>query len=237
MLRRPDGASRAPDDGFVVPDEAHTANGRFKRTFGAYLWGAMILATVLHFVTFAFWPPMSAGDWSFSVAEIEAIELPPEVQIPDAPREIARPAQPVIGDVDIDPDVTIASTRIEDYRPDQLPAPKTESAERVNLAEQPTFTPYTVAPRLLNGAEVERALVREYPEALRQIGIGGRVIVHLFIDGEGTVQNALVHEGSGYPKLDHAALEVAFTMRFSPAYNRDRQVPVWIQQPITFRTR
>ncbi len=35
---------------------AETANDRFKRSFGSWLWGSMITATVFHFMLFQFWP-------------------------------------------------------------------------------------------------------------------------------------------------------------------------------------
>ena len=52
-----------------------TANERFKRSFGAWFWGSMILATVAHFAVFALWPEMTAEDVSYDAAELEAIEL------------------------------------------------------------------------------------------------------------------------------------------------------------------
>jgi TonB family protein len=35
--------------------------------------------------------------------------------------------------------------------------------------------------------------------------------------------------------MDEAALDVARVMKFSPAKNRGRPVPVWVSIPITFR--
>jgi len=71
----------------------------------------------------------------------------------------------------------------------------------------------------------------------REAGIGGTVVIHVFIDTEGQVQNVLVHESSGHPALDAAAGRVALQFEFSPALNRDQQVPVWISLPITFEAR
>jgi protein TonB len=101
--------------------------------------------------------------------------------------------------------------------------------------ETPSFTPHTVRPELTNMDEVQRALVREYPPMLRDAQIGGTVEVWLFIDTEGKVDNSKIQKPSGYPMLDAAALNVANTMRFTPAYNRDQKVPVWVSIPITFR--
>jgi protein TonB len=100
--------------------------------------------------------------------------------------------------------------------------------------DTPSFTPHTVRPEISNRSEVQRALVSEYPAMLRDAQIGGTVVVWLFIDTEGRVENSKVQTTSGYPMLDAAALKVANTMRFTPAFNRDQKVPVWVSIPITF---
>jgi TonB family protein len=98
----------------------------------------------------------------------------------------------------------------------------------------PTFTPYTVAPELLNRAEVVEALRSEYPPLLREAGIGGAVNMWFFIDEAGTVKVVRVQESSGHQPLDQAAVRVGRVMRFSPALNRDAPTAVWVAFPITF---
>jgi protein TonB len=112
--------------------------------------------------------------------------------------------------------------------------PSVASVEQVDR-NTPSFTPMTIRPRLTNQPEVERALVREYPPILRDAGIGGTVEVWLYINTEGTVENAKVNKGSGYSQMDDAALKVGQTMKFTPAFNRDLKVPVWVSIPVTFR--
>lgn len=102
---------------------------------------------------------------------------------------------------------------------------------------EPSFTPYTVAPRLLNESEVKEALEREYPPLLRDAGIGGRVQVFVYVDARGRVRDARVSRSSGHDALDGAAVAVAGAMEFEPARNRDEVVPVWIALPITFQSR
>jgi TonB family protein len=55
-----------------------------------------------------------------------------------------------------------------------------------------------------------------------------------FIDENGRVQNTRINQSSGYDAFDQAAQNVASIMEFSPAYNRDQRVPVWVALPITF---
>jgi protein TonB len=212
-----------------------TANDRFKRSFGSWFWGSMVAATLVHFAVLAFWPNLEASDVAFTMDEIEAIDLPPEIEIPPPPEQIQRPAEPVITEAQIDEDITLAPTTFEDNPMDDLPPPPTEGG--VDISEQPTFTPYEVAPEVLNNREVQQALEREYPSILRDAGIGGLVMMHFFIDEQGVVQNAVVAQGSGHSALDAAAERVAYSFRFSPAVNRDQQVPVWVQIPIRFETR
>jgi len=221
----------------AVPEERTiTANDRFKRSFGAWFWGSMILATVTHFCVFNFWPEMTAEDVSFTSDELEAIVLPPEIKIPPPPEAIARPATPVMASTDIDEDVTIALTTFEDNPVEDLPPPPTEAAT-TDIAAAPVFTPFTVEPDIKNRAEVSRAMEREYPPLLRDAGIGGTVTVWFFINEQGVVQRTIVNESSGHKALDDAALKVADVIQFTPALNRDKQVPVWISLPITFTTR
>lgn len=212
-----------------------TANDRLKRTFASWFWGSMIAATVVHFGTFAFWPELTTDDFSFTSEELEAIELPPEIEIPPPPQQIARPATPVMAAADIEEDITIAPTTFEDNPVEDLPPPPEEQA--TDLSAAPTFTPFTVAPGIQNRQEVVRAMEREYPPLLRDAGIGGSVVVYFFIDENGQVQDFRVFESSGHQALDDAALAVADVYRFSPALNRDKKVPVWVQFPITFQVR
>jgi len=212
-----------------------TANERLKRTFSSWFWGSMIAATMVHFGAFVFWPELTTTDMSFDTEELEAIELPPEIEIPPPPQQIARPATPVIAAADIDEDITIAPTTFEDNAIEDLPPPPSDVASDISAA--PTFTPYTVAPSILNRDEVVRAMVREYPSLLRDAGIGGTVRVYFFIDENGQVRDTRIDQSSGHQALDDAALAVADVYRFSAALNRDKKVPVWVSFPITFQVR
>lgn len=219
----------------TAPEMQETANDRLKSTFSSWFWGSMIAATVLHFGTFALWPELQAEDFSFTSEEMEAIDLPPEIEIPPPPQQISRPATPVMATAEIDEDITIAPTTFEENPVEDLPPPPEEGQR--DLAAAPTFTPFTVAPQIMNRQEVIRAMEREYPPLLRDAGIGGTVNVYFFIDEEGRVQDFRIDESSGHQALDEAALAVADVYQFSAALNRDKKVPVWVSFPITFQVR
>jgi len=215
--------------------EPETANERFKRSFSAWFWGSMLIATAMHFAVFNFWPQLTAADISYTGEELTAIELPPEIEIPPPPKQIARPAVPVIATADVNEDITIAPTTFEENPVEELPPPPAE--KKTDISAAPTFTPYTVAPSILNRKEVIAAMEREYPPLLRDAGIGGTVKVFFFIDENGIVKDRRIDQSSGHEQLDQAALKVASIYRFSPALNRDKKVPVWVSFPITFQVR
>lgn len=128
--------------------------------------------------------------------------------------------------------------RIDLPPPPELQGPKRQAEiNEEEIAAAPTFTPFTVAPSILNRNDVVGAMEAEYPPLLRDAGIGGTVKVYFFIDAEGRVQDTRIDESSGHPALDDAAMRVASVYRFSPALNRDEKVPVWVSFPITFQVR
>ena len=212
-----------------------SANDRFKSSFSTWFWGSMITATVFHFVFFAFLNFGEPEDVSMSMDEIITMDIPPEIEIPPPPEAIARPATPVVTSATIDEDITIAPVTFDENPVENLPPPPDEVETDIGAA--PVFTPYTVKPDYTNGNEVRRALEREYPPLLRDAGIGGTTIVWFFIDEQGVVQNQVVQASSGHQALDDAALRVAPVFKFTPALNRDKAVPVWVQLPITFTTK
>ena len=216
-------------------NEQISANERFKKSFSSWFWGSMTVATLVHFAVFQWWPDQVAADVSFTADELEAVEIPPEVEIPPPPEAISRPATPVVAEAVIQDEITIETTDFDAMSVDDLPPPPSEVETDISAA--PTFTPYTVAPSYTNADEVQRALEREYPALLRDAGIGGTVKVQFFIDEQGVVQNAVVELSSGHTALDDAALRVAHVFNFNPAMNRDKVVPVWVSFPITFTTR
>lgn len=148
--------------------------------------------------------------------------------------EVVPPEIPPPSEANVFRELDFTGEGVEGGRGDGKAAP--DSVGRVASAG-PAFTPYTVGPSLQNREEVSRALEREYPPMLRDAGIGGTVVVWLFVDEEGRVTDTQVHTTSGHERLDGAALTVAGLMRFTPALNRDTKVAVWVSLPVTFAVR
>ena len=128
----------------------------------------------------------------------------------------------------------------EPYRTRQQAEPGQVKGQRMILdrvdPNQPRFTAHTVNPNLANREEVGRALLSEYPQMLRDAGVGGTSLIWVLIGENGNVISSKISKGSGHEALDDAALRVAAKMKFTPAENQGAKVPVWIQLPIVFKT-
>jgi len=109
-------------------------------------------------------------------------------------------------------------------------------ASVVQRADRPAFIPYDRPPTLTNRAEVRDALNAAYPAAMKASGEGGRVELWLHIDQQGEVAGYEIKTSSGNERLDRAAAEVAESMRFTPALNRDQPTDVWVSQWLTFES-
>lgn len=219
-----------------IPPASATANDRLKQGFDRRLYLSIAAATVLHFFVIALWPDMALDDLSIQSTEMMQMEVMPEVEIPPPPDEIARPAIPVLSmDVNLSEEITIDPRDFASNPPAELPPPPTGTAD---LSENPVFVPRDVEPVLRNRDEFGRVLQRRYPPMLRDAGIGGTVILWVYVEESGAVGPTRVIDSSGNAQLDELAQQVMReAARFSPALNRDQRVAVWIQMPVTFQTR
>jgi len=206
------------------------ANEAFKHGGGRRAAMGLIAAVLFHVAVFELFPQMQAERLGAAVTALETIELPPEVRIPPPPEQIARPATPKVAAVEVDENVTIAPTTFESNPVENLAPPKTD----VDPSARPSFIPYTLAPVLQNKKEVLTFLQRVYPPMMKSAGVGGAVVLWLYIDERGQVQRTVVAESSGFEQLDAAAEKVASKMRWSPAMNRDKKTAVWLSQAIDF---
>jgi hypothetical protein len=96
-----------------------------------------------------------------------------------------------------------------------------------------------VRPELRNRAQFIQQLERRYPPMLRDAGIGGTVVLWVFINERASgAEHPRDRRARGTPARSRSPRplmqEVA---QFSPALNRDQRVPVWISIPVTFQTR
>lgn len=211
------------------------AHDRFKRRYPTTLLGGILVSVGVHFAVFSGNPAFGVIQLEAGEEEMAVVHLPPEVRIPPPPTAIARPATPRISAEPISERVTIAPTTFEENPVENLAPPPPKATEDVR--DRPVYVMRDVEPRLQNAAEIRALLEKLYPPQLKEAGIGGRVILWVFVEEDGSPGTCQVHESSGYGAFDRTAQEIAARMRFSPAMCRDRPVGVWIAQPIDFRIR
>jgi len=202
-----------------------TANDEFKNSYSTWVYIGLIAAVALHFGLVEFFPQLHAENLGTEN------KSPPEVKIPPPPKQIARPATPKVAAANVKEDVTIAPTTFENNPVEQLPPPPKAGSP----SDRPSFIPRDVDPKLENGSEIQRLLQRYYPPSLKDVGIGGKVILWLWVNDKGQVGKTVVQTSSGYDALDQAAAKVATNMHFKPAINRDKPIGVWVSQAITFQ--
>ena len=76
--------------------------------------------------------------------------------------------------------------------------------------------------------------VPTYPDMARTAGIEGQAVVEALVDVDGSVADARILKPSGNASLDQAAVDAALRSKFTPAYQRDKPVRVWVSIPFRF---
>ncbi|NIR43602.1 MAG: energy transducer TonB [Gemmatimonadetes bacterium] len=216
----------------VFAGRRQTANDRFKREFSGWMWCGVIVAAALHFAFFQFFPDLAVRELGAEQNTVIDVMRLPEIDIPPPPDEIRGPEIPVAGPMDLDEDVTISPTTLDEAT---LPPPPPDQVS--GQTGGTGFAVYTVAPRVKDKTRAQRIVERHYPALLEQAGVGGSVTLQAYVDTTGRVLDARLVSSSGNAQLDEAALEAVLLFEFIPALDRDKKVAVWIEQRITFEVR
>ena len=74
----------------------------------------------------------------------------------------------------------------------------------------------------------------DYPEESRDQEEEGKVLLRVFVNTEGRVEQLAVKKSSGYSRLDQAALTTVKHWHFVPAHRGDVNEAAWIVIPISF---
>ena len=185
---------------------------------------ATLFSIILLILTFLIYPRY-LGLIALEDVELQEIiiENIPQTQQIEKPPPPARPSVPVESeDEDIADDLTIEETDLDSFEAWDAPPPPPEGP-RVK------FIPYDDPPQPLS------SIRPVYPEIAQEAGIEGTVVVQVFVDKKGRVQDTLILKGIPNTGLDEAAVMAIKKTRFRPAKQRERAVGVWISIPVNFR--
>jgi TonB family protein len=120
---------------------------------------------------------------------------------------------------------------------DSLPSPA-DSASRAVPPDDGTYelSAVEVQPELINRAEVEQGISRNYPPLLRDAGVTGTATIRMRVFADGTVdENSITVEQSTHEQFGEAAVRVVGRMRFRPAVLGGKPVSVWVTLPVNFQ--
>lgn len=206
----------------MISNQAAVLSLKFK--YPVVIRSAMLLSVILLILTFLVYPRY------LGLIELEDVELQeiiieniPQTQQIEKPPPPARPSVPVESeDEDIADDLTIEETDLDSFEAWDAPPPPPDGP-RVK------FIPYDDPPQPLS------SIRPVYPEIAQEAGIEGTVVVQVFVDKKGRVQDTLVLKGIPNTGLDEAAVAAIKKTRFRPARQRERAVGVWISIPVNFR--
>jgi protein TonB len=74
----------------------------------------------------------------------------------------------------------------------------------------------------------------DYPRVSRRMGEEGKVALRVHITVDGHADEVVLYQGSGFERLDRAAMEAVRRWRFVPARRGRDNVPGWVLVPIQF---
>ncbi|MFQ5637947.1 MAG: TonB family protein [bacterium] len=110
------------------------------------------------------------------------------------------------------------------------------TTDEAALSKESMFQAYDEAPRPIGGFEaIQQGL--KYPEAGREAGVEGKLILHVFINENGDVEDAKILESidAGNAGFEEAAIASVKRVKWTPAKLKGKPVKVWVAIPIVFK--
>jgi periplasmic protein TonB len=159
--------------------------------------------------------------------------LPMRVKQAAAATQRVKPILAIKSDAPAPTDVVTIAPQTKDLSPSRpedataLPkGPAAASATQAGAVPAPS-APSFEADYLSNPAP-------EYPALSRQLHEHGLVTLRIHVTADGKPDNVLLYQGSGYARLDQAAIDVVWRWRFVPARQGREDVAGWVIVPIRF---
>jgi protein TonB len=200
-------------------------NGKYPTRIRGVFLGVILVCGLIFYL----FPRFSSGEAPVERVEperiIKTIDIPPPPIFKEPPKPV-RPSIPIgSDDEDIPEDVTIPETIPDEHTKWILPGPPKPDFP---------FVAYDEAPVPIGGYEAIMRAVK-YPEIAREAGIEGTVVLQVYVNKRGFVEDVKVLKGVPMTGLDEAAIKGIKKVRFKPAMQRDIKVDVWIAVPVKFR--
>lgn len=152
------------------------------------------------------------------IPEAEQVVEEPEIQVrPEIDQQVVDTPEPMIL-----PDEVIVP-------PADTPMEPSQNA--VAATEAPSTPVGAPAQELKTKTRVEPT----YPPAARRAGEEGTVRLRILVDERGIPRDIQIAQGSGFARLDQAAIDAVRKWRFVAASSGSQTIMAWTQVAITFR--
>lgn len=170
---------------------------------------------------------------SMGVIKMPQIMQPAQVVFIPEPQEVIEEPQ-----IEVKPEIEQA--QVENLEPTEIPPPEVivppaevpmPPSENAIAAAEAVAPPAPPSQELKTKTRVEPA----YPPASRRAGEEGTVRLRILVDERGVPRDVQVAQGSGFARLDQAAMEAVRKWRFAAATSGSQAITAWTQVSITFR--
>jgi TonB family protein len=113
---------------------------------------------------------------------------------------------------------------------------RTAVARSVELSKVMPVPPVkTDMPLPLIPPKIIARIMPEYPSSALKQGIGGTVVMSVFIGSSGTPERVEKKASSGYDALDEAAERSVSLWKFEPAKRGSQTIASWFEIPVVFK--
>lgn len=173
--------------------------------------------------------------------DVRTIEVPPPSAseapkpVTEMPRPLPQTARPVIRRPE-----PVMSPPVLAAAPSADPAPTTFAVSTQPPAPPKAMeSPAAPVPVLVTAVRFDADYLQNpapaYPAMSRKLHEEGKVFLQVRVTATGIAEHVQIKQGSGYPRLDEAALNTVRQWRFIPARRGDEAVPASVVVPIVFR--
>ena len=155
---------------------------------------------------------------------VAAVFIPEQTEVQPEPEIKVKPQ--IESDLPLDEPLPEVQYEEPVAPPTDTPMPPSESAIRATPA-----TTGAVAQELKTSSRVEPT----YPPTSRRLGEEGTVRLKVLVDERGRPRDVQVAQGSGFARLDQAAMDAVRRWKFVAATDGAKPITAWTQVAVTFK--
>ena len=112
-----------------------------------------------------------------------------------------------------------------------------KAAQVAKVKVVPVPAPKVVVPLPIFPPKVSFKVLPQYPASALQQGLGGAVLLSVYIGANGSPGQVQVKTSSGIAELDKSAVAAVSQWRFEPASQGGRAIASWYELPIRFEVK